>query len=215
MHRLHRDSHIAARARFRPLNETHYQLRKTNPIFFIRSSSLRKARTRADKIRSPFPLFLFLFLFLFSFLFFSFTPRVSFGKDVEAANNTRLKHLLSPGSAAFFLECAPPPSRYVSRDPQKTSTPRTHNLISFSRLVTATTPRAGILRRLACQPFVPLEKEGGKEAFNASYFPRNHPPPGDNTLPDHSSLSLPNFPLFSPLYFSKRAQTNLYIPCRN
>lgn len=55
MHRLHRDSHIAARARFRPLNETHYQLRKTNPIFFIRSSSLRKARTRADEIRLPFP----------------------------------------------------------------------------------------------------------------------------------------------------------------
>lgn len=67
MHRLHRDSHIAARARFRPLNETHYQLRKTNPIFFIRSSSLRKARTRADEIRSPF---LFLFLFLFSLFFF-------------------------------------------------------------------------------------------------------------------------------------------------
>lgn len=83
MHRLHRDSHIAARARFRPLNETHYQLRKTNPIFFIRSSSLRKARTRADEIRSPFPLLLFLFLFPFSFLFFSFTPRVSFGKEAE------------------------------------------------------------------------------------------------------------------------------------
>lgn len=74
MHRLHRDSHIAARARFRPLNETHYQLRKTNPIFFIRSSSLRKARTRADEIRSPFlpppfPLSLSLF-----FLFFFFHP---------------------------------------------------------------------------------------------------------------------------------------------
>lgn len=73
MHRLHRDSHIAARARFRPLNETHYQLRKTNPIFFIRSSSLRKARTRADEIRSPF---LFLFLFLFSLFFFFHPSRV-------------------------------------------------------------------------------------------------------------------------------------------
>lgn len=74
MHRLHRDSHIAARARFRPLNETHYQLRKTNPIFFIRSSSLRKARTRADEIRSPFPLFLFPLSLSLFFPFFSFHP---------------------------------------------------------------------------------------------------------------------------------------------
>lgn len=215
MHRLHRDSHIAARARFRPLNETHYQLRKTNPIFFIRSSSLRKARTRADEIRSPFPLLLFLFLFPFSFLFFFFHPSRVLRQGCRSREQYASQAPSIACSAAFFLECAPPPSRYVSRDPQKTSTPRTHNLISFSRLVTATTPRAGILRRLACQLFVPLEKEGGKEAFNASYFPRNHPPPGDNMLPDHSSLSLPNFPLFSPLYFSKRAQTNLYIPCRN
>lgn len=74
MHRLHRDSHIAARARFRPLNETHYQLRKTNPIFFIRSSSLRKARTRADEIRSPFPPPTFPLSLSLFFPFFFFHP---------------------------------------------------------------------------------------------------------------------------------------------
>lgn len=45
-------------------------------ILFFFSSSLREARTRADEIRSPFSSFLSLF-------FFSFTPPVSFGKDVE------------------------------------------------------------------------------------------------------------------------------------
>ena len=207
MHRLHRDSHIAARARFRPLNETHYQLRKTNPIFFHSFIEPSKSanESRRNSLALPFPLSLPLFS-----LFSSFTPRVSFGKDVEAANNTRLKHLLSPGSAAFFLECAPPPSRYLSRDPQKTSTPRTHNLISFSRLVTATTPRAGILRRLACQPFVPLEKEGGKEAFNASYFPRNHPPRAITCypiiLPFRSRIS----PYFRPS-ISRNERKRIYI----
>lgn len=105
-------------------------------ILFFFSSSLREARTRADEIRSLF------FSFSFSFFFPSPLPCPS----ARMSNNTRLKHLLSPLGFGCILPRVPPPSRYVSRDPQKTSTPRTRNLISFSRLVTATTPRAGILR---------------------------------------------------------------------
>lgn len=72
MHRLHRDSHIAARARFRPLNETHYQLRKTNPIFFHSfiepSKSANESRRNSLALPPPpFPLSLSLF---FPFFFF-------------------------------------------------------------------------------------------------------------------------------------------------
>lgn len=131
-------------------------------ILFFFSSSLREARTRADEIRSLF----------FSFSFSFFFPSPLSCPSARMSNNTRLKHLLSPLGFGCILPRVPPPSRYVSRDPQKTSTPRTRNLISFSRLVTATTPRAGILRRLAYQSFVlPERKKGERKRSTRVTFP--------------------------------------------
>lgn len=161
MHRLHRDSHIAVRARFRPLNETHYQPRKANPIFFF----IEPSRSANESRRNSLALFLFFFLF-----FFFLHPSRVLRQGCRTIRVSSTFCLLS-GSAAFFLEC-PPPFRYVSRDPQKTSTPRTRNLISFSRLVTATTPRAGILRRLAYQSFVlPERKKGERKRSTRVTFP--------------------------------------------
>lgn len=118
------------------------------------------------------------------------------------SNNTRLKHLLSPLGFGCILPRVPPPSRYVSRDPQKTSTPRTRNLISFSRLVTATAPRAGILR----PTYLLFFQRERRETFNASHLPRNHPP--ITCFPPRRSF-FPFASLYSPLHSSKRIYTSV------
>lgn len=196
MHRLHRDSHIAVRARFRPLNETHYQPRKANPIFFFIEPSRSANESRRNSLA--------LFLFSFSFLFFLHPSRV-LRQGCRTIRVSSTFCLLS-GSAAFFLEC-PPPSRYVSRDPQKTSTPRTRNLISFSRLVTATAPRAGILRPTYLL-FFQRERRGKGNVQRES---PSQKPPSDNVF-SPATIILPfRFVVFAPPLL----ETNLYIRRRN
>lgn len=166
-------------------------------ILFFFSSSLREARTRADEIRSLF------FSFSFSFFFPSPLPCPS----ARMSNNTRLKHLLSPLGFGCILPRVPPPSRYVSRDPQKTSTPRTRNLISFSRLVTATTPRAGILRPTNLL-FFQRERRGKGNVQRES---PSQKPPSDNVF-SPATIILPfRFVIFAPPLL----ETNLYIRRRN
>lgn len=166
-------------------------------ILFFFSSSLREARTRADEIRSPF------FSFSFSFFFPSPLPCPS----ARMSNNTRLKHLLSPLGFGCILPRVPPPSRYVSRDPQKTSTPRTRNLISFSRLVTATAPRAGILRPTYLL-FFQRERRGKGNVQRES---PSQKPPSDNVF-SPATIILPfRFVVFAPPLL----ETNLYIRRRN
>lgn len=159
-------------------------------ILFFFSSSLREARTRADEIRSLF------FSFSFSFFFPSPLPCPS----ARMSNNTRLKHLLSPLGFGCILPRVPPPSRYVSRDPQKTSTPRTRNLISFSRLVTATAPRAGILRPTYLL-FFQRERRGKGNVQRES---PSQKPPSDNVF-SPATIILPfHFVIFaSSLHSSK------------
>lgn len=165
-------------------------------ILFFFSSSLREARTRADEIRSLF------FSFSFSFFFPSPLPCPS----ARMSNNTRLKHLLSPLGFGCILPRVPPPSRYVSRDPQKTSTPRTRNLISFSRLVTATTPRAGILRPTNLLFFQRERRRKG----NVQRESPSQKPPSDNVF--SPAIILPfRFVIFAPPLL----ETNLYIRRRN
>lgn len=165
-------------------------------ILFFFSSSLREARTRADEIRSLF------FSFSFSFFFPSPLPCPS----ARMSNNTRLKHLLSPLGFGCILPRVPPPSRYVSRDPQKTSTPRTRNLISFSRLVTATTPRAGILRPTNLL-FFQRERRGKGNVQRES---PSQKPPSDNVF--SPAIILPfRFVIFAPPLL----EANLYIRRRN
>ena len=196
MHRLHRDSHIAVRARFRPLNETHYQPRKANPIFFFHRAFEKRER-EPTKFARPFPLF-----FLFSFF-----PSPLPCPSARMSNNTRLKHLLSPLGFGCILPRVPPPSRYVSRDPQKTSTPRTRNLISFSRLVTATAPRAGILRPTYLL-FFQRERRGKGNVQRES---PSQKPPSDNVF-SPATIILPfRFVVFAPPLL----ETNLYIRRRN
>lgn len=166
-------------------------------ILFFFSSSLREARTRADEIRSLF------FSFSFSFFFPSPLPCPS----ARMSNNTRLKHLLSPLGFGCILPRVPPPSRYVSRDPQKTSTPRTRNLISFSRLVTATAPRAGILRPTYLL-FFQRERRGKGNVQRES---PSQKPPSDNVF-SPATIILPfRFVVFAPPLL----ETNLYIRRRN
>lgn len=166
-------------------------------ILFFFSSSLREARTRADEIRSLF------FSFSFSFFFPSPLPCPS----ARMSNNTRLKHLLSPLGFGCILPRVPPPSRYVSRDPQKTSTPRTRNLISFSRLVTATAPRAGILRPTYLL-FFQRERRGKGNVQRES---PSQKPPSDNVF-SPATIILPfRFVIFAPPLL----ETNLYIRRRN
>lgn len=166
-------------------------------ILFFFSSSLREARTRADEIRSLF------FSFSFSFFFPSPLPCPS----ARMSNNTRLKHLLSPLGFGCILPRVPPPSRYVSRDPQKTSTPRTRNLISFSRLVTATTPRAGILRPTNLLFFQRERRRKG----NVQRESPSQKPPSDNVF-SPATIILPfRFVIFAPPLL----ETNLYIRRRN
>lgn len=168
-------------------------------ILFFFSSSLREARTRADEIRSPFP-------FPFFFLFFFF-PSPLPCPSARMSNNTRLKHLLSPLGFGCILPRVPPPSRYVSRDPQKTSTPRTRNLISFSRLVTATAPRAGILRPTYLL-FFQRERRGKGNVQRES---PSQKPPSDNVF-SPATIILPfRFVVFAPPLL----ETNLYIRRRN
>lgn len=166
-------------------------------ILFFFSSSLREARTRADEIRSPFSSFLSLF-------FFSFTPPVSFGKDVEQYASQAPS--VSSRVRLHSSSSAPPPFRYVSRDPQKTSTPRTRNLISFSRLVTATTPRAGILRPTNLLFFQRERRRKG----NVQRESPSQKPPSDNVF--SPAIILPfRFVIFAPPLL----ETNLYIRRRN
>lgn len=117
------------------------------------------------------------------------------------SNNTRLKHLLSPLGFGCILPRVPPPSRYVSRDPQKTSTPRTRNLISFSRLVTATAPRAGILRPTYLL-FFQRERRGKENVQRESGSSQK--PPSDNVF-SPATIILPfHFVIFaSSLHSSK------------
>lgn len=123
------------------------------------------------------------------------------------SNNTRLKHLLSPLGFGCILPRVPPPSRYVSRDPQKTSTPRTRNLISFSRLVTATTPRAGILRPTNLLFFQRERRRKG----NVQRESPSQKPPSDNVF-SPATIILPfRFVVFAPPLL----ETNLYIRRRN
>lgn len=124
------------------------------------------------------------------------------------SNNTRLKHLLSPLGFGCILPRVPPPSRYVSRDPQKTSTPRTRNLISFSRLVTATAPRAGILRPTYLL-FFQRERRGKGNVQRESGSSQK--PPSDNVF-SPATIILPfRFVVFAPPLL----ETNLYIRRRN
>lgn len=124
------------------------------------------------------------------------------------SNNTRLKHLLSPlGFGCILPRVPPPPFRYVSRDPQKTSTPRTRNLISFSRLVTATTPRAGILRPTNLLFFQRERRRKG----NVQRESPSQKPPSDNVF-SPATIILPfRFVVFAPPLL----ETNLYIRRRN
>lgn len=169
---------------------------KEGESYFFFHRAFEKREREPTKFARSFSLFLSLFFFLH--------PSRVLRQGCRTIRVSSTFCLLS-GSAAFFLEC-PPPFRYVSRDPQKTSTPRTRNLISFSRLVTATTPRAGILRPTNLLFFQRERRRKG----NVQRESPSQKPPSDNVF--SPAIILPfRFVIFAPPLL----ETNLYIRRRN